>query len=271
MYKINIVSPENFLSFDLGCLYEVFSLPQVVDSGIELQASKDSELPLNLDQSSIVIFCGWDQKVNLSRIVINKIEEFLYQKGNIVVVGESVINILRQHINIDLFSAKKQILLLNSGLSVLEWAIEYVAEKKGLHIAQDMAERLSLCPNKVSLILKKNTSDLSKCSMRLKKVLVWAEANLTDIHSIDMLADRAFMSRRNFDRQFRAVYQQSPKEWLTQKRLSLAKTYLEDTELCIEEIAGVAGFANAINFRNNFRSCIGISPSTYRSNFAGVA
>ena len=89
---------------------------------------------------------------------------------------------------------------------------------------------------------------------------------MDDNVSFDQLAYRACMSRRSFDRQFRAVFDQSPKEWLTQKRLNLAIRYLEDSKLCIEEIADASGFGSAVNFRNNFRASLGISPTEYRSN-----
>ena len=95
--------------------------------------------------------------------------------------------------------------------------------------------------------------------------MTWAEQNLDQIENLDQLAARTFMSRRNFDRQFRAVFQQSPKEWLTEKRISLAINYLKIGEMCIEDIAGAAGFSSAVNFRNNFKSYIGISPSEYRA------
>jgi AraC family transcriptional activator FtrA len=75
------------------------------------------------------------------------------------------------------------------------------------------------------------------------------------------------MSRRTFDRNFRANLNLTPKAWLTHQRLNLAKELLEKYEYSIEKVAELSGFANAATMRHHFRRELGISPSLHRAQF----
>jgi len=76
------------------------------------------------------------------------------------------------------------------------------------------------------------------------------------------------MSRRTFDRKFRSVLQITPKEWITQQKLNIAKELLEHNNINIDLIADQAGFDNAATMRHNFRKVLGVSPRQYRDQFS---
>lgn len=99
---------------------------------------------------------------------------------------------------------------------------------------------------------------------RISLAVEWAKSNLSKIHTIDQMAEHAYLSRRSFDRQFRAFMGLSAKDWLTQHRLKLAKQYLSQSKLSISQIANLTGFGNSNNFRNNFVKLMGLSPSSFR-------
>ena len=99
---------------------------------------------------------------------------------------------------------------------------------------------------------------------RISLAVEWAKSNLKKVQTIDQMAEQAFLSRRSFDRQFRAFMGLSAKDWLTKHRLTLAKAYLADSELSINQIASLTGFGNSNNFRNNFVKLMGLSPSSFR-------
>ena len=99
---------------------------------------------------------------------------------------------------------------------------------------------------------------------RISLAVEWAKSNLNKIHSIDQMAEHAYLSRRSFDRQFRAYMGLSAKDWLTQCRLNLAMQYLSENKLSIGKIALLTGFGNSNNFRNNFVKLKGLSPSSFR-------
>ncbi|NVJ61928.1 MAG: helix-turn-helix domain-containing protein [Gammaproteobacteria bacterium] len=140
-------------------------------------------------------------------------------------------------------------------------------------IAQDWQNDIA---NKVAKILHVNyplfgySDEIHKVESEVKankldEVLAWAESNLKHIDNLDELASRCYMSRRNFDRQFRSVYKKSPKKWLTEKKIALAIQYLNNRNMPIEDIATASGFSSAVNFRNNFKTHLGVSPSEYRA------
>ena len=104
---------------------------------------------------------------------------------------------------------------------------------------------------------------------RLSGVLDWAQRNLDKPLGLDMLAERARMSRRTFTRQFRKVTGMTAGKWLLNQRLVLAQLQLETTAWPIDVIAERAGFGSALSLRQHFRVAFGISPSTYRRGFRG--
>ena len=97
--------------------------------------------------------------------------------------------------------------------------------------------------------------------------LDWALSHLDQDISVEQLAQMACMSRRTFDRRFKASFNTSANRWLTEQRLHLAKQLLEDTRLSIEQIANKSGFDKATTMRHHFRKLLGISPVEYRQQF----
>jgi transcriptional regulator GlxA family with amidase domain len=98
----------------------------------------------------------------------------------------------------------------------------------------------------------------------LNNILEWMVSHLDKCTSVDDLAHRAFMSRRQFTRQFRAEVGASPWQWLTGQRLVLARCLLEDSDDQIEAISRRCGFPTALAFRTTFKQSVGTSPSEYR-------
>lgn len=96
----------------------------------------------------------------------------------------------------------------------------------------------------------------------------WALANLTNDLSVDALAARACMSKRNFTRRFQQAMGTTPARWVLTRRLDAARTLLETTDWTIEQIAHESGFANAVTFRQNFVASLAITPTVYRRRFS---
>jgi len=106
---------------------------------------------------------------------------------------------------------------------------------------------------------------------RFAQVLEWMAHNLREEHSLDSLAARAAMSRRNFTRHFRVATGTSVKQWLLGQRLLHARRLLEASELAIEAVAQEAGFGTALSLRQHFRAALQTSPSAYRKRFRAQA
>jgi transcriptional regulator GlxA family with amidase domain len=103
----------------------------------------------------------------------------------------------------------------------------------------------------------------------IDRLLDWALGNLHENLSIEVLARRAFLSRRSFARRFRQATGTSPYAWILEQRVRLAQRLLEqDPRLAVEVAAGRAGFSSAALLRQHFQRRFGCSPTQYRSRFA---
>jgi transcriptional regulator GlxA family with amidase domain len=113
---------------------------------------------------------------------------------------------------------------------------------------------------------------VSRSEGRFSDVLAWASAHLEQPHSLDDLAARAAMSRRNFTRHFRQATGTSFKQWLLSQRLAHAQRLLESGDASVDAVAQAAGFGSALSLRQHFRAVLQVSPSAYRRQFrAGAA
>ena len=101
----------------------------------------------------------------------------------------------------------------------------------------------------------------------LSEVLAWARLNLGNDLSLDVLADKARMSRRTFTRRFKDATGSTVSHWLNAERVSRAQQLLETTDLPIECIAWEAGFGTPLSLRQQFSAHLGTSPSDYRRMF----
>jgi AraC-like DNA-binding protein len=81
---------------------------------------------------------------------------------------------------------------------------------------------------------------------------------------LDALAAEAGYSRFHFARAFTAAYGETPRAYLTRRRIERAKTLLRTANLSVTEICFVVGFASLGSFSARFRKLVGQSPSEYR-------
>lgn len=103
---------------------------------------------------------------------------------------------------------------------------------------------------------------------RLAPLLDWLGRRLHEDHSLDALARRALMSRRNFTRRFREATGTTVGQWLQNQRLALAQRLLETSERSVEEVAAACGFGSAVSLRQHFGAAFKVSPSAYRRQFS---
>ncbi len=103
------------------------------------------------------------------------------------------------------------------------------------------------------------------------EALNWALGQLDQVLPVELLARRAQMSRRNFDRRFREITGTTPLTWLTHQRVLRAQQLLESTRLPVEEVARRCGFSSAAALRPHFRRVVGASPAAYRSTFGELS
>ncbi len=66
--------------------------------------------------------------------------------------------------------------------------------------------------------------------------------------SLDEVAQRAGYSRYHFLREFRAAYGETPRAYLTRRRIERAKDLLRSANLTVTEICHMVGFSSLGSF-----------------------
>ena len=81
---------------------------------------------------------------------------------------------------------------------------------------------------------------------------------------LDAMAREAGYSRFHFARAFADAYGETPRGYLTRRRIERAKTLLRSANLSVTEICLLVGFESLGSFSSRFRRVVGQSPSEYR-------
>jgi AraC-like DNA-binding protein len=81
---------------------------------------------------------------------------------------------------------------------------------------------------------------------------------------LDALARRAGYSRYHFLRAFREAYGETPRTYLTRRRIERAKDLLRSVNLTVTEICFMVGFSSLGSFSSRFTELVGVTPTAYR-------
>ena len=81
---------------------------------------------------------------------------------------------------------------------------------------------------------------------------------------LDAMAREAGYSRFHFARAFTDAYGETPRRYLTRRRVERAKSLLRSANLSVTEICLLVGFESLGSFSSRFRSLVGQSPTAYR-------
>lgn len=151
--------------------------------------------------------------------------------------------------------------------AAIDLGIEIIRRDFGHDIANQVARRMVMSPHRQGGQAQYVESPVKVPAGQFADTLDWAIENLNKPLSIDDLADHAHMSRRSFDRHFRASLDMSPKHWLNLQRVAQARKILEGADASMDEVARLVGFDNAVTLRTNCRKYLGVSPTFYQAQF----
>lgn len=99
---------------------------------------------------------------------------------------------------------------------------------------------------------------------RLSRVVEFVDAHILDAFTVADMARTACLSTAHFSRAFKATTGQAPHQFVSGRRLDLAKTLLKEAHLPLSEIAHVCGFSSEANFSRAFRKGARMTPGQYR-------
>jgi AraC-like DNA-binding protein len=98
----------------------------------------------------------------------------------------------------------------------------------------------------------------------LRRARAFIDRHYNQPITLERTSREAGFSPFHFIRLFRAVYKQTPHQYLIQRRIEKAKELLQDDDLSITDICYAVGFASPGSFSTLFRRTVGLSPSAYR-------
>ncbi len=99
----------------------------------------------------------------------------------------------------------------------------------------------------------------------LKPAVDYIEKQPFEVYSVEDLAQMCGMSSGGFRRLFKQYTGKSPKEYILDIKLKVAKTLLEESDMAVWEIAEILHFDTSAYFCRFFKKKAGVSPSVYRN------
>ncbi|RVT45693.1 AraC family transcriptional regulator [Rheinheimera sediminis] len=152
--------------------------------------------------------------------------------------------------------------------AALDLGLAIIRRDFGFEIANQVAKRAVISAHRQGGQAQFITQPLQKKTNLLSSTMDWALLHLDQPLAIEQLADKAGLSRRSFDRHFKASTGLSPLQWLVQQRLQLVQHYLEQGLHSLEQISVLTGFGSSLNLRQQFKKQLGISPGQYQRQFS---
>ncbi|MBB3223927.1 transcriptional regulator FtrA [Pseudoduganella umbonata] len=149
----------------------------------------------------------------------------------------------------------------------LDMLLHLVRRDYGARVGNMVAQRLVVAPHReggqAQFLPRPMPADEAG---RLAKLMDWLRRHPGQAHTVASMADRAAMSARTLQRQFRDTTGMGPVEWLTRERVALAKELLE-SPLPLTQVAERAGFGSEETLRHHFRRLAATTPGAYRKAF----
>lgn len=101
----------------------------------------------------------------------------------------------------------------------------------------------------------------------IRQAQLYIEGNVTEKISVEKLAEKFAISRRNFVRRFKKATQNTPLEYIQRVKIEVAKRTLESTQKNINEVMYQVGYADQKAFRTVFKKYVGLSPVAYKAKY----
>lgn len=150
--------------------------------------------------------------------------------------------------------------------AAMDVALALVEEDRGSDLSLAVADALSL-----NLRLSSGRSPVGKTRAsqiahkeRIVELMAWIRKNLTKDLSVEALAKRTKMSKRNFARVFAAQAGNTPAALIRWLRVDEARSALERTKKSVPKIAESCGFDSVETMTEEFQSLLGTTPQDVR-------
>jgi len=149
---------------------------------------------------------------------------------------------------------------------VFESYTAFDEEKYGfeLIIREKLSKMLYLIAANNQQIIEQQPVNEDKDMTRLKTMMSFLHQNYADRILLHQIAAAANISERECMRCFKKTIGESPIQYLIKYRVSVAASFLADSDMTITEICEKTGFDNPSHFSRVFKSYMKQTPSEYR-------
>jgi transcriptional regulator GlxA family with amidase domain len=161
-------------------------------------------------------------------------------------------------------------LFTSAGITAgIDLALALVEEDLGSAVALKVARTLVLFMRRPGGQAQFSNTLVSQAAemASLRDLQAWIADNLDEDLSVAALAERAFMSPRNFARVFASQTGQTPGRYVESLRIERARALLQGGGRTIEGVAQTCGFGTVETLRRSFSRRLGVSPGEYRQRF----
>ena len=145
-------------------------------------------------------------------------------------------------------------------------------------IEEDYGPRLALAVARDLVVYLKRTGGQRQYSEplqfqarvadRFAELAAWLLVHLHENLSVEVLAEQARLSPRQFSREFRRVFGMTPAQQIEALRLDAARDHLTTSAASVNAIARTVGFRSDDAFRRAFDRRFGLSPTDFRRRFS---
>lgn len=101
----------------------------------------------------------------------------------------------------------------------------------------------------------------------IAKIQSYIESNYRQHLTMDSLAARCHMSKRNFMRRFGRATSNTPLQYLQRVRIEAAKKVLESKNCGVERVASMCGYEDPDFFRKVFKRHVAMTPTRYQEKY----
>ena len=102
----------------------------------------------------------------------------------------------------------------------------------------------------------------------IRAVQTYIEDHIDTLLSVEHLAHRFLMSRRNFVRRFKKATHNAPIDYIQRVKMESAKRSLETTRRNVTEVMDSVGYTDMKAFRTIFKKVTGLTPVDYKAKFS---
>ena len=152
----------------------------------------------------------------------------------------------------------------STGMKPTDMALAQIERDLGLDIARKIAHVFD------TSLIEHTQPGLGDASIittakKIRESAHWFRENYSQPVSVAQAAEAAAMSRRNFQRRFKAEFNTTPLEYLLRTRFHAACTLLSNTDLPVDKIARRCGMGDGNRLGRLFKERYGMSPTQFRS------